>query len=141
MQGVATGGSEEAMTRLLLKKLTFAEVGMEVARFWNFADTVILSMSTDPPEPEDQFDSVAYLQNLSVFSNRLTTAICEDAELDEIMLKYGAILSVTLQEALYFMHNTLAKADNISATIRYGLTRLKFQSKLVTLQQKLNQKV
>ena len=140
MQAVASGGSEDAMTRLILKKLTFAEVGMEVARFWNFADPIILSMNTAPPEPEDQFDSIAYLQNLAVFSNRLVMAICEESDFSEVMLRYGAILSITLKEALQILQKSLENADNISTTIRYGLTRLKFQSRLLVLQQKLNQK-
>ena len=137
MQAVASGSSEEAMTRLILKKLTFAEVGMEIARFWNFAEPIILAMDTDPPEPDDQFDSLAYLQNLAVFSNRLTVAICEKSDFSEIMFKYGAILSVTPKEAIQILLDALDTADNVSATIRYGLTRLKFQSKLLLLQQKI----
>lgn len=138
MQAVASGSSEEAMSRLILKKLTFAEVGMEIAKFWNFADPIISAMETDPPEPNDQFDSLAYLQNLAVFSNRLTVAICEKADLDDIMITYGAILSVTLKEALQMLREPLEAADNVSGAIRYGLTKLKFQSKLLTLQQKLD---
>ncbi len=141
MQAVDSGGSEDAMARLILKKLTFPEIGMEVARFWNFADPIVLSMNPDPPEPEDQFDSLAYLQNLTVFSNRLVVAICDESDFSDIMLRYGAILSITPKESLQILKKTLENADNISATIRYGLTRLKFQSRLLALQQKLNSKL
>ncbi len=124
------GMPQHKAARALLDDLTFEEIGTEVAAFWNLSDRVIAAMQTDPAQPRDIYDSMAYLQNLSSFSNQLVDHICEEKSLDSLITLYGERLSVTKEEALVVVNRSLDASGDISDTIRYGLSKLKFRSRL-----------
>ena len=127
------GGSAETMTRLLLKGLTFADVGKEIAVFWHFSDMIISAMEPDPPMPENRLDSEAMIQNLAVFSNRLTNAICDDSNLDGILSKYKKLFAIDLKEVVNILYKTVETSEYVSGALHYGLTKLKLRSKLLQL--------
>lgn len=131
------GGSAENMTRLLLKGHTFADIGMEIAKFWHFSDMIVSAMEPDPPIPESRLDSVAIIQNLAVFSNRLTSALCEDSNLDVLMSKYQKMFAINLKEVINILYETIETSEYISGALNYGLTKLKLRSKLLQLKSKL----
>ena len=48
------GYSDEFAAKTVLNDLTFSAVGMEIARFWNFSEKIVLSMGDNPPKPIEQ---------------------------------------------------------------------------------------
>lgn len=134
---VSQGVSEEAAARSFFEDLTFSQIGEEVAAFWNLSEKVIQSMEPAPPEPKNSYDGVAYLQNLSNFSNRLVEYICEEKELDELIGTYGDMLSVNQEECLEMVNKSIEASEDISESIRYGLSKLKIRSRLRGLEEAL----
>lgn len=133
----ARGISAEVVAQLLLKQLTLAELGMEIARYWNFSDMIILAMDPDPPMPKNHRDTEAIIQNLAVFSNCLINAICENSNLDALMNKYKKIFSINLKQVLNILYKNIDTSEYVSGTLKYGLAKLKLRSKLVELTNKL----
>lgn len=131
------GVSAEVVAQLLLKRLTLAELGMEIARYWNFSDIIILAMDPDPPMPKNQRDTEAIIQNLAVFSNSMINGICENSNLDALMNKYKKIFSINLKQVLHITYNDINTFEYVSGTLKYGLAKLKLRSKLIELIKKL----
>ncbi|MFA7347967.1 MAG: HDOD domain-containing protein [Desulfurivibrionaceae bacterium] len=127
------GYSDEFAAKTVLNDLTFSAVGMEIARFWNFSEKIVLSMGQNPPQPTSKFDSQLYLLNVSAFCNRLTWILCygSNLELGELILHYGPIMGLSKKEAFGLANRSLdvaeAMPDNI---IRFGLAKLKIRSKI-----------
>jgi HD-like signal output (HDOD) protein len=118
------GISEDEATRKVFDGMTFAELGIELAKFWNLTDTVIASMETDPEEPEDENDEIGYLQNLANFSNRFVDMLCTNNSVESLMERYGKILSVDEDEVNIILVNTAEASAAIFDSIRYGLEEL-----------------
>ncbi len=129
---LATGCSEEHAAKSVLGDLSFARVGMEIARFWNFSEKIVLSMATNPPPPTSRIDSQLYLLNVAAFCNRLTAAVSRqgDWELNELLRHFGPMMNLSREEALALIGKGMETAEDMSAIIRYGLSKLKLRSKL-----------
>lgn len=127
---MAAGIPEDTACRHLLEDLTFAELGQEIARFWNLSDKVVGAMETDPAPPKTLYDTEAYLRNLCDFSNRFVDKICNGEDTTELLGKYGAIISINHEKALEILTNCVETSQDISDSVRYGLSKLKIHSKL-----------
>ncbi len=129
---VERGYSDEYAAKMILSDLTFTQVGMEIARFWNFSEKIVLSMTKSPPQPANKFDSQLYILNLSAFCNSLTRNICYGSELEfsEIMLHYSKMFSLNKQECFALVARSIDVAEDMSAIIRFGLSKLKLRAKL-----------
>ncbi len=129
-QKIEGGLPEEEAVRSVLNDLTFSQIGVEVAKFWNMSEKVVASMATDPLAPKNSYDVEGYLQNLSNFTNRLVEAICEEKEIDDLLERYGDLLSMSKEEAIEMVNRSVDASEDISESIRYGLTKLKMRSRL-----------
>ena len=129
-QKVAGGMSEDSATRQVLEDLTFDRIGAEVATFWNLSDKVSASMDPDPAEPKNSYDTLGYLKNISNFSNKIVGYICEEKDIDALVGQYGELLSINKEEALEMVNKSVEASEDISESIRYGLSKLKIRSRL-----------
>lgn len=129
-QKVAGGMSEDSATRQVLEDLTFDRIGAEVATFWNLSDKVSASMDPDPAEPKNSYDTLGYLKSISSFSNKLVKYICEEKDIDVLVGQYGELLSINKEEALEMVNKSVEASEDISESIRYGLSKLKIRSRL-----------
>ena len=129
-QKVAGGMSEDSATRQVLEDLTFDRIGAEVATFWNLSDKVSASMDPDPSEPKNSYDTLGYLKSISNFSNKLVKYICEEKDIDVLVGQYGELLSINKEEALEMVNKSVEASEDISESIRYGLSKLKIRSRL-----------
>ena len=127
---IDSGRDEDSATREMLDELTFAQIGEEIASFWNLSEKIAVSMKTDPYPPKGGYDTMAYLQNLSCFSNKLVEYVCEEKELDVLIEQYGDMLSINKEEALELVNRSVEASEDISESIRYGLSKLKIRSRL-----------
>ncbi|MBU2539443.1 MAG: HDOD domain-containing protein, partial [Proteobacteria bacterium] len=130
---VDRGYSDEFAAKTILNDLTFSAVGMEIARFWNFSEKIVLSMGDNPPQPTNKFDSQLYLLNVAAFCNRLTWTICYGSGLDlgELILHYGPIMGLSKKEAFGLAGRSLDIVEKIPDTvIRFGLAKLKMREKI-----------
>lgn len=125
------GCSEENMARLMLKGLSFAEVGMEIARFWNFSGTIVSAMTTDPEPLDSQASPELCLQHLAVFSHRFTREIAARQRPEVLMSEYGELFRLDCGEPLEILLKTSEMAVGVSEIIRYGMTRLKLRSRVL----------
>ncbi|MGV1100211.1 HDOD domain-containing protein [Thiovibrio sp. JS02] len=132
----ASGSSEEAMCRLMLKQLTYNEIGGEVACFWNFSETIIACMETAPPAPQSPADSLPTLQNLALFANLFVRAICEEQPLQLVTQRFQNIFPVDLNGLLDICLHIADTVGGVSGVVRYGLIKLKYRSKLLTAMKK-----
>jgi len=125
------GSSEEAMAELLLKGLTYADIGMAIGRFWNFADPLVDAMATNPPPLVDKSDNRLWLQHLALFSNRFTRSVSEEKGVTAIITQYGEPFRICCREPLEILFRLCDTATSISEPINYGLTRLRMRSRLL----------
>jgi len=127
------GCSDDVAAKAVLNDITFSEVGMEMARFWNFPEKIALSMGNNPPPPDDKFDSTSYLFNVAAFCNRLTWILCygSSLELSELILHYGPIMGLDKQGAFGLANRSLDVVEAISdKIILFGLAKLKIRAKI-----------
>jgi HD-like signal output (HDOD) protein len=124
-EGVIEGEvSEDEATRKAFDGMTFSELGIELARFWNLTESVIASMDTEPEKPEDENDETGYLKNLADFSNRFVDMLCSSNTVEPLMEQYGEILFVTEEEVNVILENTAEASAVIFDSIRYGIEEL-----------------
>lgn len=127
------GYSDEFAAKTILNDLSFSDVGMEIARFWNFSEKIVLSMSNNPPQPTNKFDSQLYLLNVAAFCNRLTWTICYGSSIDlgELLLHYGPIMGLNNRETIGLVNRSLEVAEEMQdSIIRFGLVKLKFRARI-----------
>jgi HD-like signal output (HDOD) protein len=127
---VAKGITEEAATRELLENMTFADLGQEIAKFWNLSPKIVVSMDTHPEKPRNSYDTDGYLQNLADFSNRFVDMVCNEEDTSELLGRYGEIIAINQEQALAMLQKSVEASQDISDSIRYGLSKLKIHSKL-----------
>jgi HD-like signal output (HDOD) protein len=125
-QQMQKGYSEERSTRLVLKDLTYSQIGREISTFWNFSKRIVDCMETEPAKPEKNKDAFLLLQNLVVFSNNLTAAFFNGTkvELADLIYKFGGIFELGQEEALTLVDRSLGVCENYSAAMRDGLTKI-----------------
>ena len=124
------GMLEEDAVLKVLDGLTYAELGKEVARFWNMTDNVIAAMDQFPSRPKENDDSLVYLLNIVAFSNRFVETICNVTELESLMERYGYLLAVDEDDAVEMLERGMETSESIFETIRSGLEKLDFRAKL-----------
>ncbi len=138
--GTTRGSSEDAMCRLMFKQLTFSEIGQEIARFWNFSDTIIACMDTNPPEVESSVDDLHILQNLAVFSNLFIRDLCDKKPPHIMARRFKNLFPVKMLPVLEMCISLADTVGNVSGVIRYGLTKLKYRSKCIDIANKYQKK-
>ncbi|MBU0728880.1 MAG: HDOD domain-containing protein [Proteobacteria bacterium] len=131
---VDKGEDENEATSKVLDELTFSEIGMEVAKFWNLSAKVIAAMEVDPPKPQSTYDEDAMLTSLADFTNRLVDAVTKENDISPLMSKYARLFSLEYDELVGLMNWSIEAAENISAPMRFGLTKLKIKSKVLILE-------
>jgi HD-like signal output (HDOD) protein len=129
--GTTRGSSEDAMCRLMFKQLTFSEIGQEIARFWNFSDTIIACMDPNPPEVESSVEPLPLLQNLAVFSNLFIRDICDKKPPHIMARRFKNLFPIKMLPILEMCIGLADTVGSVSGVIRYGLTKLKYRSKSI----------
>lgn len=125
-QHMHKGYSEEHSNRIVLKGLTYSQIGREISTFWNFSKRIVDCMETDPAKPDRSHDSFLFLQNLVVFNNKLTSAFFNGTKLElaDLIYKYGGILQISQEEALDLVDRSLGVCENYSKAMRDGLEKI-----------------
>lgn len=135
-QHMHKGYSEEHSNRIVLKGLTYSQIGREISTFWNFSKRIVDCMETDPPKPDRSQESFLFLQNLVVFNNKLTTAFFNGTKLElaDLLYKYGGILQISQEEALDLVDRSIGVCENYSKAMRDGLEKIqKSRSNQITV--------
>jgi len=131
---IDAGLSKSEAARAVLDDLTYYQVGMEIAVFWNLCEKIVYSMHPDPPKPRHPNDDFALLMNLAAFSNQLTTAVGTDVnQIEQLFERYGPILQVDKKNVFWMLEDIIDASGNISSIIRAGIRHLKLQSKLIVV--------
>ncbi len=125
-QHMQKGYSEDHSSRLMLKGLTYSQIGREISTFWNFSKRIVDCMETEPPKPEKSRDPFLFLQNLVVFNNKLTSAFFTGSRLEiaDLVYKFGGILELGQEEALALVDRSISVCENYSTAMRDGLGKI-----------------
>lgn len=129
------GYSEERAARQACQGLSFADIGREIARYWNFSEIVIRCMEANPLPPRDQADTEALLRNIAAFNNQLTETLLvgTDLDLEELIYRYGNILSITKDEARELVSRSVEIAATLAEPIRQGVHKLAMREHLIAI--------
>lgn len=127
---VENGMSQNSACREVLSDITYQEIGVEVAKFWNLSGKIIGSMNQSPETPLNKYDSEGYLQNLSCFSNSFVDKVCDGSDLEGLFEQYGDLFSVDPREMIDHFNQAIEVSESVSDSIRYGLTKLKIKGRL-----------
>jgi len=127
---IDAGMSANAACRVVLTDLTFHEIGAEVAKFWNLSEKAISSMVDEPEAPKHKYDTEGFLQNLASFSNTFVDCVCDGSDLEPVFQKYAGHLSVDVKESIAMLNQCVDISEDVSDSIRYGLTKLKVRGRL-----------
>ncbi len=127
---VASGSDLDDITRSYLDGLTYAELGVEVAKFWNMSEKIISSMETDPSKPTNNDDDEGLLKNIASFANNFTDCVCLGGDLDNIFKKFNKILGVDLDSSMEMLEKSVEASEEISDSIRYGLSKLDVRGRI-----------
>lgn len=124
------GIAEDIATIAELNGLTFAELGQEVARFWNMTESVIAAMGPVPASASNTKDPMFHLCCIVDFSNRFVDCICNTRQIEDLMDRYGYMLAVDEEEAVEMLERGMEISAAIFDSIRSGLADLDFRDKL-----------
>lgn len=127
---VNAGMSVNAACRAVLTDLSFDEIGTEVGKFWNLSEMAIGSMINAPEPPKHKYDTEGLLQNLAGFANSFVDSVCDGSDLEPIFQRYGGLLAVDANESIAMLNQCVDVTEDVSDSIRYGLTKLKVRSRL-----------
>ncbi|MBU0485873.1 MAG: HDOD domain-containing protein [Proteobacteria bacterium] len=127
---IAGGVPEDKACRVVLEDLTFMLIGEEVAKFWNLSEKVVACMDTRPGKPKNRDDAIGYLQSLSDFTNRLVDSICDEGDVAALLDNYQQLIPMDQAEAVQLMTMSIDASEDISDSMRYGLSKLKIRSKV-----------
>jgi len=135
--GLGRGLSDNEAEWLALGEINLAEIGQEVARFWNMSDKIISSMEVAPPLPETTYDEAGITRSLADFSNRFTGLVCSQGPMEELFFEYGPFFSISQSGAVKLMLSCVDESAGFSRAVSHGLGRLKVRARLVALQEAL----
>ena len=116
------------------------EIGQEIARFWNFSDTIIACMDPTPPEAVSLVEELPILQNLAVFSNLFIRDICDKKPPHIMARRFKNLFPIKMLPVLEMCLSLADTVGSVSGVIRYGLTKLKFRSKCIATAHKYQKK-
>lgn len=132
---VKKGGDEEQACRSILDGLSYADLGREVAIFWNMTENVIKTMEVDPPLAEEESEVETYLHNIVDFSNRYVDCLWFLKSTTELIEKYGFTLDLDDEETVDILQETSTSGKAIFESIRPGIEQLDFQKRLNEIQE------
>ena len=138
---VELGKSEESAAKALLGELTYGEIGKEVAIFWNLSDRVVSSMDPAPTAPASGYDAEGYLRNLASFSNSFVDIVCSGGDIEALIAQYDNVFKIDLEESVAMLQKNIETSQDISDSMRYGLTKLDMQSRAQDAENPRPQKV
>lgn len=121
---VRKGRKLDEVARSYLDGLTYSELGVEIAKFWNMSEKIIGSMEPAPSRPVNKDDDKGVLQNIASFSNDFTDKVCLGGDLESLFAKFGKMLGVELESSLEMLDKSIEASEEISDSIRYGLSKL-----------------
>jgi eukaryotic-like serine/threonine-protein kinase len=127
---VDSGLADEEASRRVLGDLTYREVGEEIASFWNLSGNTIMAMEPNPPLPKNNSDTLGYLQNLASFNNQVVDSVCRCVSLTPLFERYGELMTLNQKEALTMLDQTVEQSEDLSNSLRYGLSKLKIRSSI-----------
>ncbi len=127
------GLDKHRAARKVLHELTFYQIGMEVALFWNLLDKIVDAMHPNPPAPSHRNDDVAVLMNVAAFTNQLTEQISNGGHVQQVLERYYPVLEVNEKEAIDLLEEVIDTAGNISNIIRSGIRGMKLRHKLIVV--------
>ena len=131
---IDAGLDKNNAARSVLDDLTFYQVGMEIAVFWNLCEKIVYSMHPDPPKLRHPGDEFAMLMNLAAFSNQLTTELSTGGQhINQLFERYGPILNVDKKKVFWMLEDIIDAAGNISSIIRSGIRHMKLHGKLIVV--------
>lgn len=129
-----SGVSESQAVSTIFFGLSYPQLGMEIARFWNFPASVVRCMDPDPDPPRGANDPEGILHNGVCFCNQLVKAITEGTQSNILFDRYGEILSLNKEEALQLLEVSIARTKSFSAPYRQCLLKMKLGGKLRRLE-------
>lgn len=134
-QLVNNGYSGERAAKQACHDLSFTDIGREIARYWNFSENIIRCMEANPQPPRDQADTETLLQNIAAFNTQLTETLLigTDLDLEELLYRYGNILSLSKAEARELVRTSVETAATLSEPIRQGLHKLAMRERLIAV--------
>lgn len=135
----SAGMSVSAACRAVLEGLTFDEIGSEVGKFWNLSEMAIGSMVEDPEAPKHKYDTEGLLQNLASFTNTFVDCVCDGSDLEPVFQRYGGLLAVDATESIAMLNQCVDVSEDVSDSIRYGLTKLKVRSRIRNVEKNAKQ--
>lgn len=127
---VVEGVTEETAARAQLDDLTYSELGREVAKFWNMSEKIIGSMVMQAEKPKNKFDDQGYLQNLATFTNEFTDKVCLGGDMLTLFEKFGTLFNTDLDESIERLNKSVEASEDVSDSIRYGLSKLNIRSNI-----------
>ena len=128
-----TAPNKHLAARKVLCDLTFYQIGMEIAVFWNLLEKIVYTMHPDPPPPRHPADDCALLMNVAAFSNQLTEQVSNGGHTKKVFKRYCPILNVEEQETFTMLDEIIETAGNASKFIRSGIRCMKLHSKLIVV--------
>ncbi len=128
-----SGLSEQESARNILK-VTYSEVGVEIARAWNFPETIVNAMDPDPPEPIGVNDSKGYLYNLACFSNRLVGGVCDVTHTNILLDRFGELFGLDKEEAIRLLDKSAKSMRKLSSVHKRGLAHFKISGRIRALE-------
>ena len=127
---VAQGNDELRAVRDVLEGLDYHKIGVEVAAYWNLSKNVIAAMNPQPKDPAARHDSKGYLCNLAAFTNQVTSNVCEGRSLEPLLRRYEQLLYLSREEIPEMLGRSIAASEDMSDSLRYGLSKLKIGQRL-----------
>ncbi len=127
---IKKGSSEDEATRTFLDGLTYSGVGREVAIFWNMTESVIRCMEEDPEIPTDDYNVEKYLHCIADFSNRYVESLWFQYDINPLMDKYGASLSLDEEETIKMLIGAQEASATIFDSIRPKILDFDFRKRL-----------
>ncbi|MEW6428573.1 MAG: HDOD domain-containing protein [Thermodesulfobacteriota bacterium] len=135
VQRQVEGGKTEKQAAEEILGLGYNTLGEEIAKFWNLSDQIVGSMNPDPPPPFSSMDSEGMLRCVADYSNRLVDCVCDGMDLAPLMEKYGEMLKTDALAAVESLQRSIEASEDVSDALRYGLTKLRFRSRLQATQE------
>ena len=137
---ISQGMDEDGAARSLLENMSLPEVGVELARFWNMSEKIIMAMDVEPAPPMSTFDEDGNIRCLADFSNRIIGEICTIGDITSSFAKYGKMFSLKERDVLIFLKNTIEEAQNVSSVVRKGMAGLKIRARILHLEERVKRR-
>ena len=110
--------------------VSFAEIGMEVARIWHLPESIVASMAPEPAQGEDEV--LTALRNRSGFANDLCALVSlkaeygQDVALENVMDQYSQALELDQNYVCKLLRAGLDKLDQDAAILEFDTQRSPF---------------